>query len=156
MTLDAVDTTFSSCTSVWCSYGNTYVRCSMQTPSSASAPSSAKSARISTQSSSRWTEGGDHVHLLVECPPKVSVSTLVNSLKGVPSRLLRRERPDIQRRYWNGVLWSPSYFASSYGGAPISILRQYEANMPAAPALSFPAVNGEACRATWSRISALR
>ena len=41
------------------------------------------------------------------------------------SRLLRKERPDIQKRYWKGALWSPSYFASSCGGAPISIVRQY-------------------------------
>jgi len=67
----------------------------------------------------------DHVHLLVEYPPKVSISKLVNSLKGVSSRLLRKERADIHRRYYKGVLWSPSYFASSCGGAPISILRQY-------------------------------
>ncbi len=67
----------------------------------------------------------DHVHLLVEYPPKVAVSNLVNSLKGVSSRLLRKERPDIQKCYWKGVLWSPSYFASSCGGAPISIIRQY-------------------------------
>jgi putative transposase len=45
----------------------------------------------------------DHVHLLVEYPPKVAVSNLVNSLKGVSSRLLRKERPDIQKRYWKGV-----------------------------------------------------
>jgi len=31
----------------------------------------------------------------------------------------------IEKRYWKGVLWSPSYFASSCGGAPISIVRQY-------------------------------
>ena len=67
----------------------------------------------------------DHVHLLVEYPPKVSVSGLVNSLKGVSSRLLRKERPDVARRYWKGVLWSPSYFAASCGGAPLSIIRQY-------------------------------
>ena len=67
----------------------------------------------------------DHVHLLVEYPPKVAVSALVNSLKGVSSRLLRHQRPDIRKRYWKGVLWSPSYFASSCGGAPISIVRQY-------------------------------
>jgi putative transposase len=67
----------------------------------------------------------DHVHLLVEYPPKVAVSALVNSLKGVSSRLLRQERPDIQPHYWKGVLWSPSYFASSCGGAPIAIVRQY-------------------------------
>jgi putative transposase len=67
----------------------------------------------------------NHVHLLVEYPPKVAVSSLVNSLKGVSSRLLRQQRPDIRKRYWKGVLWSPSYFASSCGGAPISIVRQY-------------------------------
>jgi len=48
----------------------------------------------------------------------------VNSLKGISSRLLRKERPDIQKRYGKGVLWSPSYFASSCGGVPISIVRQ--------------------------------
>jgi putative transposase len=67
----------------------------------------------------------DHVHLLVQYPPKVAVSSLVNSLKGVSSRLLRQQRPDIRKCYWKGVLWSPSYFASSCGGAPISIVRQY-------------------------------
>jgi len=67
----------------------------------------------------------DHVHLLVEYPPKVSVSGLVNSLKGVSSRMLRKERPDIANRYWKNVLWTPSYFAASCGGAPISIVRQY-------------------------------
>lgn len=67
----------------------------------------------------------DHVHLLVEYPPKVPVSGLVNSLKGVSSRLLRRDRPEITRRNWKGVLWSPSYFAASCGGAPIAILRTY-------------------------------
>jgi len=67
----------------------------------------------------------EHVHLLVNYPPKHSVSILVNSLKGVSSRLLRLELPDIQQRYWKGVLWSPSYFAASCGGAPIHVLKQY-------------------------------
>jgi putative transposase len=67
----------------------------------------------------------DHVHLLVEYPPKVAISALVNSLKGASSRVLRNERPDIRDRYHNGVLWSPSYFAASCGGAPISIVGQY-------------------------------
>jgi putative transposase len=68
----------------------------------------------------------DHVHLLVNYPPKVPVSALVNSLKGASSRVLRKERPDIAKRYYHkGVLWSPSYFAASCGGAPISIVRQY-------------------------------
>ena len=68
---------------------------------------------------------GDHVHLLVNYPPKVSVSRLVNSLKGVSSRLLKQRFPELEKRYWKGALWSPSYFAASCGGAPISIIRQY-------------------------------
>lgn len=69
---------------------------------------------------------GDHVHLLVTYPPKVAVARLVNSLKGVSSRLLRsREYPAIQRALWGGSLWSPSYFAASCGGAPLSIVKQH-------------------------------
>ena len=67
----------------------------------------------------------DHIHLLVNYTTKTSISKLVNSLKGVSSRRLKLDHPDILKYYWNGVLWSPSYFAASCGGAPISIIRQY-------------------------------
>lgn len=68
----------------------------------------------------------DHVHLLINYPPKLAIFSLVNSLKGISNRLLRRDRPDIAvRYYYKGVLWSPGYFASSCGGAPISAIRQY-------------------------------
>jgi putative transposase len=73
----------------------------------------------------------DHVHLLIEYPPKHSVSVLVNALKGTSSRLLRVERPDIAERYWQGVLWSPSYFAVSAGGAPLEAIKQYVENQRA-------------------------
>ncbi len=68
----------------------------------------------------------DHVHLLVNYPPKVAVSSLVNSLKGVSSRMIRKKNyPSIKKKLWGGALWSPSYFAGSCGGAPISVIRQY-------------------------------
>ena len=67
----------------------------------------------------------DHVHLLIHYPPKVAVAALVNSLKGVSSRMLRTRYPEIAERYYQKVLWSPSYFAASCGGAPLSIIRQY-------------------------------
>jgi putative transposase len=67
----------------------------------------------------------DHVHLLVNYPPKIAVSKLVNSLKGLSSRRLRQYHQDIHKYYWKGVLWSPSYFAGSCGGAPISVIKQY-------------------------------
>ena len=68
----------------------------------------------------------DHVHLLVNYPPKVSVSALVNSLKGVSSRMIRKKNyPSIKKKLWGGALWSPSYFAGSCGGAPIEIIHSY-------------------------------
>ena len=68
----------------------------------------------------------DHVHLLVNYPPKVSVSALVNSLKGVSSRMIRKKNyPSIKKKLWGGALWSPSYFAGSCGGAPIEITAVY-------------------------------
>lgn len=68
----------------------------------------------------------DHVHLLVNYPPKVAVSVLVNTLKGVSSRLIRKSKHSgIQQKLWGGALWSPSYFAGSCGGAPIEVIRQY-------------------------------
>jgi REP-associated tyrosine transposase len=70
----------------------------------------------------------DYVHLLVEYPPKVAIAKLVNSLKGVSSRRLRALHPEIAKRYYQGVLWSSSYFAASCGGAPLSIMRQYVEN----------------------------
>jgi REP-associated tyrosine transposase len=68
----------------------------------------------------------DHVHLLVNYPPKVSISKLVNSLKGVSTRLLRKQsHAIIQNSLWGSHLWSPSYFAGSCGGAPLEIIKQY-------------------------------
>lgn len=71
----------------------------------------------------------DHVHLLVHYPPKVQLSKLVNSLKGVSSRMLRTKfEKQVNKLYWKGVLWSPSYFAGSCGGAPLHIVKQYIQN----------------------------
>jgi putative transposase len=68
----------------------------------------------------------DHVHLLVNYPPKVSISKLVNSLKGVSSRILRRDfKREIGHMLYKGVLWSPSYFAGSCGGAPLETVKSY-------------------------------
>lgn len=76
----------------------------------------------------------DHVHLLVTYPPKVSVSSLVNSLKGVSSRMIRkRNYVSIRKKLWGGALWSPSYFAGSCGGAPIEVIRQYVQQQQSTP-----------------------
>lgn len=68
----------------------------------------------------------DHVHLLVHYPPKMAVSKLVNSLKGVSSHYLRKEFTDrVNQAIMHGPFWSPSYFAASCGGPPLTIIKQY-------------------------------
>lgn len=74
----------------------------------------------------------DHVHLLLSYPPKHSLSTIINSMKGVSSRRLKTLFPEVSN-FWSvaksdGALWSPSYFASSTGGAPIEVLKRYIQN----------------------------
>ena len=71
----------------------------------------------------------DHVHLLVSFPPTVELSRLVNSLKGVSSRYLRRDYPELAQHYWRAKrLWSGSYYAGTSGGAPLSTLKKYIQN----------------------------
>lgn len=67
----------------------------------------------------------DHMHCLIEYPPKMSVSALVNALKGSSSHKLRGARPDIAEKYWKSVLWTPAYFAGSTGGATLETVKKY-------------------------------
>lgn len=65
----------------------------------------------------------DHIHALIEFPPKLSVSQMVNALKGVSSR--RYGQAGFKKPYGKSALWSPSYFTSSVGGAPLELLKKY-------------------------------
>jgi putative transposase len=64
----------------------------------------------------------DYVHALIEYPPKLSISQITNSLKGVSSR--RYGQAGYKKPHQES-LWSPSYFAVSVGGATIEVLKQY-------------------------------
>lgn len=67
-----------------------------------------------------------HVHLVVKYPPKISVSDLVNALKGNSSIVVRRDcKEELRKKLWGSAFWTPSFFAASCGGAPIEVLKQY-------------------------------
>jgi putative transposase len=73
----------------------------------------------------------DHVHLLAAYPPKVALSHLVNSLKGVSSSRLRQDFAGrINKAATRGRFWSldRSYFAGSCGGPPLHIAKDYIAD----------------------------
>lgn len=67
----------------------------------------------------------NHIHLLVEYPPKLAISVLVNNLKSTSSRQLRLLNADLPRLSQSSALWSRSYFACSAGGATIETLKAY-------------------------------
>jgi hypothetical protein len=98
MTFDQAGTVFLRGTSPWFLWRNIAAGFSMGMPCSGFAPSSARSVLASAHLIERDGED-DQVHLLEAYPPKLAVSTLVNSLKGVSCRLRRKERPDIRDRY---------------------------------------------------------
>lgn len=68
----------------------------------------------------------EYIHALIEYPPKLSISQIVNALKGVSSR--RYGQAGYPKPFGKDALWSPSYFVSSVGGAPLEILKSYIQN----------------------------
>ncbi|APB34147.1 ISChy9, transposase orfA [Gloeomargarita lithophora Alchichica-D10] len=68
----------------------------------------------------------DHVHILLEIDPQYGIAKLVRNMKGRSSRFLRQEFPWLKSRL--PTLWTNSYFVSTVGGAPISIVKQYIEN----------------------------
>ena len=76
----------------------------------------------------------DHIHVLVAYPPKVAVSTLVNSLKGASAYRLRRQNfPEVRQKLWGSLFWSPSYCAVSCGGAAQETVKTYIQNQRKVP-----------------------
>jgi len=76
----------------------------------------------------------DHAHLLAGYPPKVAAPALVNSPKGMPARKLRSQfTGPVNRHITHGHFWSPSSFAASRGGAPLSIIQQQNTRLTQLP-----------------------
>ncbi len=65
----------------------------------------------------------DHVHLLMETDPQFGIHRAVKLIKGRTSRVLRQEFPWLTSRLPS--LWTNSYFVSTVGGAPLSVIKQY-------------------------------
>ena len=64
----------------------------------------------------------DHVHILLEVNPKISVAKIVGILKGYSSKKLREK---YRRLNEHDCLWSNSYFISTVGGAPLKAVKKY-------------------------------
>ena len=65
----------------------------------------------------------DHVHLLVEVDPQYGIHRFIKNVKGVSSHILRKEFKHLTTKL--PTLWTNSYFVSTVGGAPLSVIKQY-------------------------------
>ena len=67
----------------------------------------------------------NHIHILVSMPPSISVSKLVQYLKGRSSKIIQEEFPVLKKRYWGQHLWGIGYFCRSVGTITDEIVKQY-------------------------------
>ncbi len=65
----------------------------------------------------------DHVHLLLEVDPQYGVHKVIKHIKGKSSRVLREEFSYLKTKL--PTLWTNSYFITTIGGAPLSVVKQY-------------------------------
>jgi putative transposase len=67
----------------------------------------------------------DHVHMLIEYPPKLAVSDIVKRLKGRSSRLLQQEFPLLKKKYWGQHFWAVGYGVWSTGNITEEMVAEY-------------------------------
>ena len=57
----------------------------------------------------------DHVHMLLEIPPKYSVSSFMGYLKGKSSLMLYEKFPELKYKYRNREFWCRGYYVDTAG-----------------------------------------
>lgn len=67
----------------------------------------------------------DHIHILISCPPSLSVSKIIQFLKGRSSRLLQNEFQDLKKKYWGQHLWARGYFCCTVGSVTEEMIKDY-------------------------------
>ena len=67
----------------------------------------------------------DHVHIVIQTKPRESVAEVVQRLKGVTSRVLRREFPELEEFLWGESFWADGYFAETVGKVDEEVVKRY-------------------------------
>ena len=70
----------------------------------------------------------NHIHLLVMCPPHLSISKLLHLIKGISSRKIQMEFQFLRKQYWGKHIWSTGYFCSTVGDVSLETLENYVEN----------------------------
>ena len=84
----------------------------------------------------------DHIHLYVSCPPRLSVSKMMQYIKGKSSRQLQQEYPSLRKRYWGQHLWARGYFCATAGTVTDEMVKEYIEQQDRPPEDSFRVSDG--------------
>ena len=67
----------------------------------------------------------DHVHILVQLKPDVSLSKVLQYFKGGSSKTVREEFPELKEFLWGSSFWAEGYFAETVGRVSEAAIRKY-------------------------------
>lgn len=70
----------------------------------------------------------DHVHMVIQLPPSISVSKAVQFFKGASSNLIRKELPEVKKFLWGKDFWSDGYFSETVGHCSEEVILNYVRN----------------------------
>ena len=68
---------------------------------------------------------GDHVHVFVSAPPKVSIPELVRVFKCISAKVIFVEFPYVRKQLWSGHLWSQGYAVRTAGDVTGAKIEEY-------------------------------
>jgi putative transposase len=67
----------------------------------------------------------DHVHMFLSIPPKLSLSNVMQRIKGRSSRRIQMEFPELWKQYWGRRFWARGYFSTTSGNVTDDVIKQY-------------------------------
>ena len=70
----------------------------------------------------------DHIHMLVQLKPDMSLSKVVQLFKGKSSKVLRKEFPSLVEFYWGDSFWSDGFFVETVGKVSFDKIKDYIKN----------------------------
>lgn len=70
----------------------------------------------------------DHVHIFASIPPYISVSKVVQNMKGRSSRILQQEYQELRKEYWGRHFWGIGFFSATSGNITDEMVLEYIEN----------------------------
>ncbi len=70
----------------------------------------------------------DHVHIVIQLPPSISVSKAVQLLKGLSSKVVREELPEVRKCLWGKDFWADGFFSETVGYCSEETILNYVKN----------------------------